>query len=62
MPAWHRADDACIREAASAWGEPPVTVALDEHRSRRATLAGHALRHGKAEACRRKCVTVARRP
>jgi hypothetical protein len=37
------------------------TTGMDEHRSHWATLAGRALRQGKAEASRRKCVAVARR-
>ena len=33
-PAWHRADDACIPGAASAWVAPPVTLALDDLEAR----------------------------
>ena len=34
-PAWHRADDACIPGAASAWVAPLVTLALDDQHERR---------------------------
>ena len=43
-------------ESASVSSRPhtPDTPPVDEHRSRRATLAGRALRQRKTEACRRK--------
>ena len=34
MPAWHPADDACIRATASAWVAPLVTLALDNTQKR----------------------------
>jgi hypothetical protein len=33
MPAWQRADGACLHGAASACVAPPVTLALDEQQA-----------------------------